>query len=190
VGRLVLIRHGESEGNRERRFTRTPEVPLTLEGVEQARAAGRWIAARFAPVRLVSSPFRRALQTGEALAESLNLPIDVEHDLREMSYGNLAGQPYEVGRGIRGASPYWDWRPPNGETLAEVVARAGAALDRVAGATPEHDVVVVSHGGVMRALWRHVTGEWQTGSVVRNAGVIVVEHRAGAYMNAQVIEDA
>jgi len=187
VGRLILIRHGESEGNRERRFTRTPEVALTPEGLEQARAAGGWIAARYAPVRIVSSPFRRALQTSAALAESLNLAVDVEHDLREMSYGDLAGEPYEVGRGIRGTSPYWDWRPPNGETLAEVLARAGAALDRVAAAAPADDVVVVSHGGVMRALWRHVTGEWQTGSVVRNAGIILVDHYAGSYVNAQVV---
>ena len=187
---MVLIRHGESEGNRERRFTRTPEVPLTPEGVEQARVAGRWIASRFAPVRIVSSPFRRALQTGAALAESLSLPVDVEYDLREMCYGDLAGQPYEMGRGIRGAQPYWDWRPPNGETLGEVLARAGAALDRVAETAPEHDVVVVSHGGVMRALWRHVTGEWQTGSVVRNAGIILVERRAGSYENAQIVEEA
>ena len=190
MGRLVLIRHGESEGNRERRFTRTPEVPLTPQGVEQARSAGRWIAARYAPVRLVSSPFRRALQTGAALAESLNLPVDIEHDLREMSYGDLAGEPYEVGRGIRGESAYWDWRPPNGETLVEVLERAGAALDRVATTAPEQDAVVVSHGGVMRALWCHVTGDWQTGSVVRNAGIIIVEHRAGSYVNAQVVEEA
>jgi probable phosphoglycerate mutase len=189
VGRLVLIRHGESEGNRERRFTRTPEVPLTPEGLEQARAAGRWIAGRFAPVRIVSSPFRRALQTSAALAETLSLPVDVEHDLREMSYGDLAGEPYEVGRGIRGASAYWDWRPPNGETLVEVLARAGAALDRVVTTAPEHDVVVVSHGGVMRALWRHVTGDWQSGSVVRNAGIILVEHREGSYVNALVVEE-
>ena len=190
MGRLVLIRHGESEGNRERHFTRTPEVPLTADGLEQARVAGRWIAARFAPVRIVSSPFRRALQTGAVLAETLDLPVDVEPDLREMSYGDLAGQPYEVGRGIRGTQAYWDWRPPNGETLVEVLARAGAALDRLAATAPEHDLVVVSHGGVMRALWRHVTGDWQSGSVVRNAGIMLVEHRAGSYVNVQVVADA
>jgi probable phosphoglycerate mutase len=190
VGQLVLIRHGESEGNRERRFTRTPEVPLTPEGLEQARAAARWIASRFAPVRIVSSPFRRALQTSAALAETLGLPIDVEPELREMSYGDLAGQPYEVGRGIRGVSPYWDWRPPNGETLVEVLARAGAALDRLAAATPDDDIVVVSHGGVMRALWRHVTGDWQSGSVVRNAGIVLVEHSRGTYVNARLVEEA
>ena len=60
MGRLLLIRHGESEGNRDRVFCRTPDVPLTEEGRCQARAAGEWIAERYAPVRIVTSPFARA----------------------------------------------------------------------------------------------------------------------------------
>jgi len=49
---------------------------------------------------------------------------------------------------------------------------------------------VVSHGAVMRALWRHVTGMWRAGKVARNAGVVVVEHDAGRWVGATAIEDA
>jgi len=191
MGRLVLIRHGESEGNRDRIFTHTPEVPLTDAGHAQVRAAAEWVAARYRPVAVVSSPFLRARQTAAILAERLALAVRVEKDLREQSFGELAGQPYAALRDSSDYDParYWLWRPPGGETLLEVAARAGAALDRVAAGAAGNDVVVVSHGGVMMALWWHVTGEWRTGKVARNAGLVVVEHEAGRWRGATVIED-
>ena len=191
MGRLVLIRHGESEGNRDRIFTHTPEVPLTDAGHAQVRAAAEWVAARYRPVAVVSSPFLRARQTAAILAERLALAVRVEKDLREQSFGELAGQPYAALRDASDYDParYWLWRPPGGETLLEVAARAGAALDRVAAGAAGNDVVVVSHGGVMMALWWHVTGEWRTGKVARNAGLVVVEHEAGRWRGATVIED-
>ncbi len=192
MGRLVLIRHGESEGNRDRTFTRTPDVPLTDRGREQVRAAADWIATRYRPVRIVSSPFARARETAGILAARLSAPIVIEQDLRERSYGALAGEPYAAVLASADYDPtaYWEWRPPDGETLVEVGARAGAVLDRVARAAPADDVVVVSHGAVMMALWRHVTGAWRTGKVARNAGVMVVEHEAGRYTDTAAVEDA
>jgi probable phosphoglycerate mutase len=191
MGRLLLIRHGESEGNRERSFTRTPDVPLTESGREQVRAAAEWIAARYRPLRIVTSPFARARQTADILSARLALPVLIEPELRERSYGTLAGQPYAAARSSPGWSPdeYWLWRPPGGENLLEVTARAGAVLDRVARRAPDDDVVVVSHGAVMMALWRHVTGAWSTGRVSRNAGIVVVEHAGDRYLSATAIED-
>jgi probable phosphoglycerate mutase len=190
--RLILVRHGESEGNRDRVFTRTPEVPITDAGRAQARMAAAWIAARYAPIAVVSSPFTRARQTADIVAEALALPVRVEVDLRERSYGMLAGEPYSAARGSPGYDParYWLWCPPGGgETLVDVGARAGAALDRVARGHPRDDVVVVSHGAVMHALWWHVTGAWSERRVARNAGIFVVEHEAGTYLGAQAIDD-
>jgi probable phosphoglycerate mutase len=189
------VRHGESEGNRERVFTRTPDVPITDRGRAQARAAGDWIAARCAPVRIVSSPFLRARQTAAILAEVLSLPrpVDVEEDLRERGYGELAGRPYAAVRALPDYDPaaYWRWCPPGGgETLVEVARRAGAVLDRVVHGAPPGDVVVVSHGAVMTALWWHVTGVWRAGRVVGNAGIIVAEHADGRWTGACVVDDA
>jgi broad specificity phosphatase PhoE len=187
MGRLILIRHGESEGNRERTFTQTPDVPLTDVGREQVCVAAGWIGARYRPVRIVTSPFTRARETAAILAERLVLPVAVEPDLRERSYGELAGQPYAAVRDCTDYDPgtYWLWCPPGGgETLVEVAARAGAVLDRIAGVAAAHDVVVVSHGAVMMALWRHVTGAWRVGGVARNAGIVVVEHQDGRWLSA------
>jgi len=184
VGRLVLVRHGESEGNRDRVFTLTPEVPITARGAEQARAAGLVIRERYRPVHLVSSPFVRARQTAAVIAETLGHALEVEivPDLRERSYGDLAGSPYDTPRPDLDPVRYWEWCPPGGETLDSVATRVGAALDAVVRAWPFEDVVVVSHGGVMLALHKHVQGAWGTPrQVTRNAGIVVVEHRDGRY---------
>jgi probable phosphoglycerate mutase len=190
MARLILIRHGESEGNRDRVFTLTSAVPLTDRGREQVRAAASWIAARYVPRRIVASPFVRAQQTADELAAVLAVPIEVEVDLRERSYGELAGQPYSILQTRTDFDPgaYWLWRPPGGETLIEVARRAGAVLDRLAAASPEDDVVVVSHGATMMSLWWHVTGAWREGRVARNAGIVVVEHREGRWQSAAVAE--
>jgi probable phosphoglycerate mutase len=189
MGRLLLIRHGESEGNRDRVFTYTPDVPLTPTGRVQARTTAEFVRDRYRPTLLVSSPFIRARQTAEIIAEVLVLPIGIEDDLRERDYGDYAGRPYATARPDFDPQSYWHWRPPGGETLEEVAARVGRPLDRIAVRASDEDVVVVSHGGVMMALWRHVMGEWaRPGRVVRNAGILLVEHDRGRYHGATLLE--
>ena len=183
MGRLLLVRHAESEGNRDGVFTATPHVPLTARGHEQARMAGQWIRGRHVPTRVVTSPFTRARQTAAIIASELDCPVAVEDDLQERSYGALAGLPYATPRPDYDRARYWEWRPQEGETLIEVAARVGAVLDRLAAATPDGDLVVVSHGAVMMAAQWHVTGTWPpAGRVVRNAGILVVDHHGGQYL--------
>jgi broad specificity phosphatase PhoE len=189
MGRLLLIRHGESEGNRDRVFTRTPEVPLTSIGRRQARETAEFVRERYAPGLLVSSPFTRARQTAEIIGGVLGLQLSIEDELRERSYGEYAGLPYDAARPEFDPKAYWDWKPPGGETLEEVAVRVGRVLDRISARAHHRDAVVVSHGGVMMALWRHVMGEWaMPGRVVRNAGILLVEHEAGRYRGVQLLE--
>lgn len=188
---LILIRHGESEGNRARVFTHSPHVPITDTGRVQVQAAAVWVGARYRPARVVSSPFLRARQSADILGATLAVPVAVEDDLRERSYGSLAGRPYGTIRELPDYDPerYWLWCPPGGgETLVDVAARAGAALDRIVRTAPHDDVVVVSHGAVMMGLWRHVTGEWRRGKVARNAGIVLVAHEHGHWRGATVVE--
>lgn len=184
MGRLLLVRHGESEGNRDRIFTLTPDVPITARGAEQARASGVLLRECYRPVHVVSSPYLRARQTAAVIADEIGHPgqIEVVEDLRERSYGDLAGQPYDTPRPDLDPERYWEWCPPGGETLDEVAHRVGAVLDALARDWPDEDVVVVSHGGVMLALHKHVQGAWSTPRrVTRNAGIVVVEHHGGRY---------
>jgi len=176
MGRLLLMRHAESEGNHARTFTATPAVPVTVRGREQAAEAARWIDARYRPARVVTSPFMRAMQTATIVGDALGVALEIEQDLRERDYGDFAGKPYSTPRDGYDHARRWEWRPPGGETLVEVQVRVGAVVDRLMAESPAADVVVVSHGAVMMALWRHVTGAWEGAQVVRNTAIVVVEH--------------
>jgi broad specificity phosphatase PhoE len=190
VGRLILVRHGESEGNRDRIFTRTPDVPITDLGADQARATGMVIRDSFRPTHVVASPFWRARQTAAIIADVLGHEKEVQivPDLRERSYGTLAGQPYDTPRPELDLLHYWEWCPPGGETLETVAIRAGAVLDALREAWADDDVVVVSHGGVMMALHKHVQGAWDTTrQVTRNAGIVLVEHDGKRYRSLQSV---
>lgn len=177
-GRLILVRHGESEGNRERRFTLTPEVGLTELGFAQADAAAAFLSRTFRVERIVASPFRRTQQTAERIAAQLGLGFATEPDIRERDFGALAGHPYEsvFADPAFDSGPRWEWRPEGGETLVEVQQRAAPAVRRIAAEHPTHDVVVVSHGGVMMALSAHFAGTWEGISVAPNCGILVVAH--------------
>jgi broad specificity phosphatase PhoE len=189
--RLILVRHGESEGNRDRTFTQSSEVPLTPYGRQQAHAAAVVIKRRFRPAHVVASPFARARQTAEIIAAALGLSVELEADLREQSFGVFAGQSYDVllQDAAYHEGPRWNWRPPAGESLVDVYERVVPAFDRIARSAAGQDIVVVSHGGVMLALCAHVSGSWDGLSVTPNAGIVVVEHQDSAYGHPRAIAD-
>lgn len=185
TARLILIRHAESEGNRDRTFTQSPEVPLTPFGREQARATAQRIAARYHPSRLIASPYRRARETADIIASAVGLSVETEPAFREQSFGVFAGQPYEslLSDAAYHEGARWQWRPNGGESLTDVFARAAPALDRIANEAAGREVIIVSHGGVMLALCAHATESWEGLSVTPNAGIVVVEYSAGRYSN-------
>jgi len=176
---LVLVRHGETEGNAARQLLGRAESPLTVRGRADAVALG----AALGPVsRLVSSPLGRARLTAEALG--LDLPVEVDDRWIEVDYGELEGQAL-------GAVPpeLWSrWRadpgfaPSGGESLAQVGARvrdACAELFATAGqgARAEADVVVVSHVSPIKAAvaWALGAGDAMVWRPAPSAGVVPAE---------------
>lgn len=188
-GRLILIRHGESEANASRTFTTSPEVPLTDLGRTQARQSGEVLRRTFTPVRLLSSPYRRAVQTAELIAEILSLSVEIEPAMREQHLGELHGQPYDAALRSLGFEDQtrWAWRPPGGETLEEVRDRAAPALERIARAHAAADVVVVTHGGTLFALWSHLSGSWERARTLGNAEICVVAHDGARLREPEIL---
>jgi broad specificity phosphatase PhoE len=162
--RLLLARHGQSVSNAVRRFQGAQDVPLSDLGVAQAQALG-WALRRHRLAAVYASPLVRARRTAEIAAAPLGLPVRVVEDLRELSLGDWEGRTVDEIRALPG-DPYTRWvrdpvagRPPGGEPLAAVQARAVAALAGIQAAHPDgEEVLVVSHGGVISVYLAHCLG--------------------------------
>ncbi len=183
-----MVRHGESVANREGRFTRDGDEPLTALGEEQARERGRAIARVFEPSALYTSPFHRALRSAEEIGRALGLVPRVVDDLHEQSFGVFRGRPYadfyEAHPAASGVGR-WGVCPEGGEALRNVARRAGRALDGIARAHPGEEVVVVSHGGVMAALRGYVRRDYSEPSVgTGNANGYVLTFNDEGYSEA------
>jgi broad specificity phosphatase PhoE len=158
MGELILLRHGETEWSRTLRHTGRTDVPLTAAGEAAAAALAPALAAR--PVHAAfSSPAQRAVRTAR-LAGLVDVKEDP--DLWEWDYGGYEGR---TTADIRSERPGWYlWRDgviPGGgghpgETIAQVAARADAVLARVRPLLADGDVVLVSHGHLLRVL----TARW------------------------------
>jgi phosphoserine phosphatase len=153
--RLLLVRHGQTMWNAERRFQGSSDVPLSPRGLEQARALG--VALRgYRLAAAYVSPFRRAVETAEVALEGTGVPLVPLPELRELSLGEWEGCTVEEISGQAG-DPYRAWLlaphdcpPPGGEPLDAVSARVRAAIERIASAhAPGDDVAVIAHGGVI-----------------------------------------
>jgi len=191
MARLILIRHGESVANSERRFTHGPHEPLSRRGREEALARARLLLERFDPVAIYSSPFVRALETAQLIGRVLGLEPVVVEALREQDFGELRGRPYaDLDDAARVRAGRWRYRPPGGETLEEVLTRAGPALDAIAARHLGAEVVVVSHGGVMAALgaWRHGGPHGEPEIHANAAGYVLWWHHA-AYEGPFELDD-
>jgi probable phosphoglycerate mutase len=191
MGRLILVRHGESEGNRERRFTTTPSAPLTARGREQAHAAARRIARSFQPALVIASPYARARETAEIIAQAIGLALEIEPNLFERRFGSLAGESYDVETAALAFDPIarWAWRPPGGgESFEDVRARIAPILSRLARENPDRELIVVSHGAVMLTAWIHLTGVTAAAAVPSNCGIVVVEHDGAQFAPPAIVE--
>jgi broad specificity phosphatase PhoE len=182
TGKFVMVRHGESEGNRERRFTTSSEVGLTELGMRQVHKVARTLAQLFKPQVVVSSPFRRALQTSEIIARELNLPVETVHDLHERDLGCLKGHSYDDLRAVVLKDPSydpargWSWKPEGGESYEDVRERVMAAIEQLLRTYPREEIVIVSHGGVMLSVWAHITGQWHGAHLPPNCGIVLIKH--------------
>lgn len=154
LGRLWLVRHGETEWSRSGRHTGRSDIPLTDVGRRQATALRRHLSA---PVLILTSPRQRATETVKlaGLTET-DTPVRVTDDLAEWDYGEYEGLTTPEIRVDRPGWTIWSGGVPGGETAAEVTARADRVLDAVREALPGGDVLLVGHGHLFRVL----TARW------------------------------
>jgi uncharacterized phosphatase len=143
---LYLVRHGETDWNRQHRIQGLTDIPLNETGREQARAAGRLLARRDWD-GILASPLSRAMDTAAIIAEETDLAApEPMPALVERNYGEGEGLDFaEINRRYPDRAAV-----PGQETRDEVIARVVPALRELAAARPGQSLIVVSHGGAIR----------------------------------------
>ncbi len=170
--RLVLIRHGETVGNRQNLWTGWSDTPLTDAGWQQIRrTAARLGREPMNAVALYGSPIGRAWRTAVALSRATGLHPVACDSLKEMHFGDLetihsqqfpTNHPAVYARWKNRTDEEFGW--PGGETRRAFRARVISGIIRLAAAHPGQVVLVVTHSGVIRITLAHLLperyGEW------------------------------
>ena len=178
---LILIRHGETDWNRELRFQGQLDVPLNAIGLEQARRVAERLA-REPMQQLVSSDLQRALQTAQAVAGRIPAQAEpvLEAALREQHFGVVEGLCVpDIQRQYPQAWAQWvrfdeHYAFEGGENTRDFHARVLAALRALAQRHAGQTVAVVTHGGVLDMVYRSALGLSLSGprvSEIPNAGI-------------------
>jgi broad specificity phosphatase PhoE len=157
--RLLLVRHGETDWNREQRFQGHADPPLNQTG--RAQAVDLSVALAAEPLAAVySSPLRRALETAEIVAAAHGQEPATVDALREVDVGSWEGltrteveerQPEQFARWLNHEQGFED-----GETYEQLSGRVIPALFELASAHPGERILAITHGGPIRAALAHV----------------------------------
>ena len=159
---LMLVRHGETLGNLEQIAHGQSESPLSERGIRQVEITARMLR-NWERVydRVITSPLSRAQQTGQHIAELLELPIEIHEDLAEGFLGDWEGVTYQelsdfgfAKRSIRDD----DFRGHNGESPSQLADRMARALAEIRDRHPIENIILVSHGAAIAHLVARLLG--------------------------------
>src|SRR5512145_1031700 len=159
---VYAVRHGETEWNAEGRQQGHLDSPLTPIGVRQAELLAESLTKKKIDV-LYSSDLGRALQTAEIIANRLSLSIHRDMRLRERNLGILQGltrdqfetQYPEESLRFNAADP--DYSLPGGESLRQLFDRCVACAEDIVAKNASKNILMVSHGGVVRSFYHKAT---------------------------------
>ncbi len=194
--KIILIRHGYSLGNKEKKFTGQLDLPLDAVGFVQADSIRDYILKEYKVDKIFSSDLQRAYDTVKPLADALQLDVVTSKALREFDVGLWSGvaieevknkfpAEFEVYKNTPGM-----FRFPNGENYEEIQKRAVEFITDIAEENKEKTIVVGTHGGVirvLRALWTDTPlSEIQKIAHVSNASVTIAEYENGKFSLKEV----
>jgi broad specificity phosphatase PhoE len=161
VRELIVVRHGESEGNARGLVQGRLPFPLTERGRAQARRVAEVVRAlAWRPERVVTSPLPRSVETAEIVADALGFPPPLPMDsFTEIDCGTATGRSLgdlereHPGFFKRPASQWLGFKEFGGESDDDILARVAQGLDSLSGS-----VLLVTHGAVFKAALAHLVG--------------------------------
>jgi len=171
---IYLVRHGETDWNRARRIQGSTDIPLNQTGRDQAAVTAALLANRSWD-GVYASPLSRAFETGAIIARALGLPEpEAVPEVAERRYGDAEGL---TGDEIDARFP-GDTQVPGRESREEVAARVIPAIVALAERHPGENIVLVSHGGVIRTIL-NVVAPGENPEPIRNGSVHSFRHTDG-----------
>ena len=154
--KLLLLRHGETEGNVQQVWHGALDIPLTGRGQQQVAATVQWISDfhRQTPIDQVAvSPLPQALRTAEPIAHALNRPLQLCPGLRELDLGDWEGRTLRELYEVENLWGRWHqdpmFAPPRGESPATFQTRVLQTFHQLATQYSTQTVLAVTHGGVI-----------------------------------------
>ncbi len=158
---LLLVRHGESEGNVAGVFTGHCGYPLSDRGHKQAEYTAEYLKNHYSVDAVYSSDLPRAFQTADHIARAMGLPVITDAHLREINGGVWEGIPYKQLIELY-PETYGLWktdvgnaRCTGGESVMELAERVWEGLEKIANVHPGKCVVIATHATPVRvALWK------------------------------------
>lgn len=196
---ILLLRHGQSEGNESGRFGGHGPTPLTALGRRQAEAAARVLAAE-GLTAIYSSDLPRAVQTAAPVAAATGLPVAETANLRERSVGVFTGMTFveaeekypEFFAALMRRDYAPDWSPPEGETTDDCLQRIGSFFDPLVERAAGGRVLIVSHAFTLNLMVRRLLGLAQSPSVffrTDNCALHRLKRTPHGFWNVEALND-
>jgi len=159
--KFLVIRHGETQSNAEKRFSGHQDVDLTEKGIWQAEQLSYRLKDDHIDA-IYSSDLKRAIHTAKIILRNRDLSLYIEPYFREISFGDWEGLKYEeldAENGERPSTGWWnqpDSPLPGGESILDLRKRVMAGLEKVIADNDEDDkyktIAIICHGGVTRLI--------------------------------------
>ena len=188
--RVIMVRHGESKANRDRKFAGCgSDVPLMERGLQQAERMAAYVAEHYAVANVYTSRLQRAYITGKCVADKFGLEVQILADLREIYGGYGENCPFEE-MGTRYPEEHRHWttdqenaRCPGGESLKELKERVTGAIERIGRENPGKTVLLVSHATPIHVLYalaaKGSLDNMNSLSLAPNAALTIVDYADG-----------
>jgi broad specificity phosphatase PhoE len=195
---ILLVRHGQSEGNEGGRFGGHGPTPLTALGRRQAGATARALAAEGGLSAIFASDLPRALQTAEPIVAATGIAMRTTPALRERHVGVFTGMTFaeaeaahpDIFAAMMRRDP--DACPPEGESSHDCLLRAGAFFDEITARFSTGRVLLVSHAFTLNMLVRRLMGLQDTPTVffrTDNCGLHRLKRSATGFWNVEALND-
>lgn len=164
--KIFLIRHGETDWNRQDRWLGQTDTPLNNQGLAQAHRTAERLAAE--PITAIySSDLIRAAQTAKIIANRFGRTVSLLKELRELDFGEWEGKSAEeIGQLFPqeyalSQTPSWEFRPRGGESRRELYARVTSKVEEILAQHVNETIAIVTHGGPCRMLIEYILSSYR-----------------------------